>query len=213
MQKQILDINSRREAMSPVLGAVLMLFLTILLAGITISSVYGGGLVSSLTKAPMALIEVEYVEGGVPNDVSYDKNFLYLVHKGGDPLLADSTRVIISGEGSGYTGVAAHRGSFLYGELFISYDDLTINGKDSPYASNNPDILDGVWSAGEKLVLNGHDSPDGNVPSSVHVAVNGMTNTSDNYGLKEDRWITIKVFDKETQRIISESECLVCLAE
>ncbi|WMW21883.1 type IV pilin N-terminal domain-containing protein [Methanolobus mangrovi] len=213
MQKQILNFTRHVEGISPVIGVVIMLFLTLLLAGITVSSVYGGDTALFPGKAPMASIEVESVVGGVPNSVKYEENFLYLMHKGGDPLLTDSTRIVICGEGSGYTGVAAHGGSFLYGELFVSYDDLTINGKDSPYASNNPDILDGVWSAGEKVILSGHDSPDGSSPSSVHVAVNGMTNTSDNYGLKETKMVSIKIFDMQTQCIISELECLVILAD
>lgn len=216
MNKQILNFRWHTGAVSPIIGAIMMLFLTILLAGITVSAVYGGDAALSLSQAPMALIEVEYVEGGVPNYpayIRYEENFIYLIHMGGDSLQADSTRIIISGEGSSYTGVPSHGGFLLNGELSIIYDDITISGKDSPYASNNPDLLDGVWSTGERLVLNGQDSPGGSASSSVHVEVNGMTNTSDNYGLKEDSMVTIKIFDKESQCIISEFESVVTPAD
>lgn len=215
MQKQIFDINSRREAMSPVLGVVLMLFLTILLAGITISSVYGGGIASSLVNVPMALIEVEYVEGGMPNYpnyVRYEENFLYLKHMGGDPLPADSTQIVITGEGSSYEGVVPH-GTRHYGQVFISYDNLLFDGKIPLYASRNADLSDGVWSAGEELVLNGDDSINGGVSSSVSVSINGIMKTSNNYGLKESNMATIKIFDSRSKRIIFESECLVVLAD
>jgi len=212
VHKHILNFKYHAGGISPVMGVILMLFLTLLLAGITVSSVYGGNIALFSGKVPMASIELEYAVGGVPNDVKYEENFLCLMHKGGDPLLTDSTRIVISGEGSGYEGVVPS-GTRHYGEVFISYDNLLFEGKKPVYASRNADISDGVWSAGETLVLNGHDSPDGSVSSSVHVAVNGMTNTSDNYGLKENKMVSIKIFDKHTQCIISEFECLVIQAE
>jgi hypothetical protein len=46
----------------------------------------------------------------------------------------------------------------------------------------------------------------GNGPTSVHVVLNGMTNTSDNYGLRENSIITIKIFDSKSDKIIAEFE-------
>ncbi|WP_143072301.1 type IV pilin [Methanolobus profundi] len=215
MEKQILDVWVNREAISPIIGVILMLLLTVLLAGITVSAVYGDDMVSSLKEAPMASIEVEHVDGGLPKYptyVGYKKNFLYLDHMGGDPLPADSIRLIISGDGSSYSGVFGS-GTTLYGDLIITYDDLMFEGKIPKYASRNPCLSDGVWSTGESLVLNGDDSINGTSASSVYVSINGITETSNNYGLEEDTWITVKIFDKDTQRIISESECYVSLVK
>ncbi|WP_406670785.1 type IV pilin N-terminal domain-containing protein [Methanolobus sp. ZRKC4] len=211
MEKQILIFRWHTEGVSPVIGVILMLFLTILLAGITVSSVYGGDAALSLSKAPMALIEVEYVEGGVrnyPTYVQYKENFLYLEHMVGDPLQIGSTKIIISGEGSSYEGVVPH-GTRHYGEVSINYASLLFEGKKSVYASRNPDISDGAWSAGEKLILNGDDAINGSIFSTVSVDINGVPNTANHYGLKEDSMVTIKIFDKESQCIISEFECVV----
>ena len=207
---QLLSGNS---AMSPVIGIILMLLLTILLAGITVTAVYGDGLSTSLGKAPLAAIEVENIEGGVPNKVKYKENYIILLHKGGESLRAGDTKIIITGEGSAYTGVFGAGGTTRFGDVSIRYDDLTATGKNSPYASRNPDILDAVWSAGEELVLNGDDSAVGTAPSSVRVTINGMTNTSDNYGLREGGTVTIKVFDRRTDKIIAECEHFVLPAE
>ncbi len=198
--------------MSPVIGILLMLMLTILLAGITVSAVYGGDGFSSLQKSPMASVEVECVEGGVPNAVRYDENYIYLIHRSGDPLMTDSTKIVISGEGSAYAGVVPC-GTRHYGDILISYNNLMFDGKITQFASRNPALSDGIWSAGEKIVLNGEDSINGSVCSSVSVGIDGITGTSNNYGLKRDSTITIKVFDVESDTIISESECIVMQAE
>ena len=212
MHKHILNFKYHAGGISPVMGVILMLFLTLLLAGITVSSVYGGNIALFSGKVPMASIELEYAVGGVPNDVKYEENFLCLMHKGGDPLLTDSTRIVISGEGSGYEGVVPS-GTRHYGEVFISYDNLLFEGKKPVYASRNADISDGVWSAGEELILNGDDAINGSMYSTVSVRINEVTNTANHYGLKEDSTVIIKIFDKHTQCIISEFECLVIQAE
>ena len=212
VQKQISKFKYHVEGISPVIGVIIMLFLTLLLAGITVSSVYGGDTALFLGQAPMASIEVNYVVGGVPNHVKYNENFLCLIHKGGDSLLTDSTMIIISGEGSSYEGVVPS-GTRHYGDIFISYDNLLFEGKKTAYSSRNADISDGVWSAGEELILNGNDAINGSMYSTVSVNINGVTNTANHYGLKENSMVTVKIFDEQTQCIISESECLVVLAE
>ncbi|MDG6243112.1 MAG: type IV pilin N-terminal domain-containing protein [Methanolobus sp.] len=212
MNKQIPMNERHNSAMSPIVGVVLMLFLTLLFAGITVSSVYGEDIAASLTKTPMAMIGVEFVEGGVPNAVRYNENFLYLAHMGGDPLMTGDTKILISGQGSAYEGTVPH-GRRHYGEVIISYDNLLYEGKRPEYASGNGDISDGVWSSGEKLVLNGYDSINGTVFSSVSVSINGIKDTSNNYGLKAGNIISIKVIDKNTDRIISECEHMVVPAK
>ncbi|WP_340819693.1 type IV pilin N-terminal domain-containing protein [Methanolobus sp. WCC4] len=212
MKKQILKLLVHRNGVSPVIGVILMLVLTILLAGITVTAVYGADAVSSLKKAPMASIEVEHAEGSAASQVAYDKSFIHLVHMGGDPLDARSTRIIITGEGSAYEGVVP-TGTRHNGNILISYDNLLFNGKESAYASRNPALSDGMWSAGEILILNGPDAISSGPASTVSVSINEVMDTANNYGLKEDSWLTVKIFDKDTQRIISESECLVHLPD
>lgn len=207
-----LHLKYDNTAISPVIGALLLILLTILLAGITVSAVYGKDYSSSLKPAPMAVIEIESVVGGVPDKVQYKENFIVLVHKGGDSLQKDSTKIIITGEGSGYTGVFGS-GKKRYGELSVLYENIEYGGKISQYKKRNGGLSDGLWSSGEKLVLNGYDGINGTTASSVLVSINGMSNTSNNYGLKENSVVTIKVFDRNTNKIIAEMKHKVTPAE
>jgi FlaG/FlaF family flagellin (archaellin) len=199
------DVKHDNTALSPVIGIILLILLTVLLVGITVSAVYGKDYSTSLKPAPMAVIEIESVVGGVPK-VHFEENFIVLVHKGGSPLQADSTIIIVNGQGCSPTGVIGQGGSNKFGDILTVYDGLVYHGKNSQYASRNQNISDGVWSPGETVVLNGRDSPTGNAFSSVHVTIKGMTNTSDNYGLKQNSVITIKVFDRDSNKIIAEAK-------
>ncbi|WP_406660178.1 type IV pilin N-terminal domain-containing protein [Methanolobus sp. ZRKC3] len=188
------------SAVSPLIGVIMMLFLTLLFAGITFSVVYDDGF-SSLNKAPMAFIEVKSVEGGVPDNARYIDNYIILLHRSGEPLQADATQIIITGQGSAFTGTFFN-GEKRYGDVFVNYADISFSGKENEYALENPAISDGLWSAGERLILNGGDGFTHN--TSVFVRVNGFENTSNNYGLKEGGDVTIKVFDRNTHTIIAE---------
>ncbi|TGC11146.1 type IV pilin N-terminal domain-containing protein [Methanolobus halotolerans] len=211
MGKPLLSrLRADNSGISPVIGAILMLLLTILLAGITVSCVYGNGFSDSLSKAPMAVIEVESIEGGVPTEAKYKENYIVLLHKGGEPLHTGSTKLIITGEGSAFIGLVANGDQARYGEVFIIYDHLGSAGKDNKYALLNQDLSDDKWSAGEKLILNGDDSSSSD--SSITVKINGLGNTSNNYGLKQGSIVNIKVFDIKTQKIIAECEHSVVLA-
>ncbi|ETA67876.1 Protein of unknown function (DUF1628) [Methanolobus tindarius DSM 2278] len=213
MDRKNLVLLDNKCAMSPILGVVLMLLLTIVLAGITVSAVYSDEMLSSMKPTPVADIDVIYIEGGLPkypHYVKYEENFIYVRHMGGEPLSLDSTKIVINGMGSAYEGVVPH-GTLHTGAIFISYDDLYFDGKDFDYSSNNQVLSDGLWSTGEELILNGQDGISS--VSTVYVTINGVTNTSNNYGLKENTMITIKIFDIQTQRLIAESECQVTLAE
>nr|WP_321496807.1 type IV pilin N-terminal domain-containing protein [uncultured Methanolobus sp.] len=187
-----------------------MLLLTIVLAGITVSAVYSDDIGTSLSGSPLASIKVESVEGGVPNQIRFDQNYIRMVHKGGDPLPASSTKIVITGDGSGHT-TNFIGGMNLYGTVLVSYDNLLFHGKETAYATRNPALSDGMWSVGEELILNGQDAH--NPSSTVFLSVNGYANTSNNYGLKAGSIVTIKVFDSERQLLISECECEVISAE
>lgn len=213
MQKRILVLWSNNRGVSPVIGVILMLFLTILLAAVTVSAVYSDGISTSLSSAPMATINTVGSEGSIGYHVSFDKNFIYLEHTGGDSLQAESTNIVISGDGSSYIGVVGHGGSTHYGDVLISYDNLLFDGKESVYSSRNSALSDGQWSAGEELILNGQDAISSGSASSVYVSIGGNADTSNNYGLKENSKVTIKIFDSQTQRLIAECECQVIPAE
>jgi len=209
------------NAVSPIIGTVLILLLTFVLAVATVAAVYNDGAVerigNSLSKTPTAMIEIEGIVGGIqsePNTIRFDQNYITLMHKSGDSLDTSSTNIILSGYGSSFVGMVGNTGNHMeYGDSVVRYTDLTPNDKNTSFLEHNTVIDDGLWSTGEKLILWGRDSSIGNGPSTVLVTVNGISNTSDNYGFKSGTTVTIKIFDKITQRIIAEGTAIVKPAE
>ncbi|MDK2892526.1 type IV pilin [Methanohalophilus sp.] len=201
------------HAMSPVMGTLLMLLLLVLLSAIVMAGLYGDHLAGkselTFTPAPLAIIEIEDIEGGIPNDVRYRENYIRLVHVNGDSLDLDSTFIVLEGQGSSYIGKVGAGGEKVTGHLVVRYHDLTPDGSISDYKNRNPAIEDQKWSTGEMLILNGDDSINGTDASSVTVTVNGLKNTSNNYGFIQGTTVTVKVFDSRTQRIIAEDSAVV----
>ncbi len=208
------------NAVAPIFGAVLIVLLTFVLAVATVAAVYNDGAIehinNALTKTPAAVIEIEGIVGCVPNPPQsggYPDNYIRLVHKSGDPLILDSTFVILSGDGSSYVGIMFNGGYIAYGDVVVKYTDLTQNDKNVLFLQHNPALDDGAWSTGEHLTLWGKDSINGTDASSVLVSVNGISNTSNNYGFDTGTTVTIKIFDKTTQRIVAKGTAIVKPAE
>jgi hypothetical protein len=156
-------------------------------------------------------VELELIEGGVPNEIRYKENFITLAHKGGDPLPLENIRIVIIGQGSSYTGVVARGGKIVNGDVQITYLDLCPAGKDPHYLKRNPCIADGYWSVGEVIVLNGDDGLGHN--STVAVRVGSTTNTSNNFGLKKGTEITLKIIENPSNRLISDRNANVMAAK
>ena len=206
------------NAVAPIFGAVLMVFLTFVLAVATVAAVYNDDAVerisNSLTKTPAAVIEIEGIENVVPNPPYHNIDTI-LWHKSGDPLVLDSTMIVLSGEGESYIGVVAHGGWMEDGYIIVKYSNLAYDGKrQEKYIDTNSAALDdNLWSTGEQLILNGEDSSSNINGSTVQVIVNGISSDYDNYGFDTGTTVTIKIFDKTTQRIIAEGTAIVKPAE
>lgn len=189
------------QGVTPVMGVLLMLVLTMILAAVTAVSL--AGVTSPFEKGVMANVELELIEGGVPNEVRYMENFIMLAHKGGDPLPLENTQIVIIGQGSSYTGVVAHGGKIVNGNAQVTYVNLCPAGKEPHYITRNPCIIDGYWSVGEVIVLNGDDGLGPGHNSTVTVQVGSNTNTSNNFGLKTGTKVTVKIIEKPSGRLIA----------
>ncbi|HJJ48537.1 MAG TPA: type IV pilin N-terminal domain-containing protein [Methanocorpusculum sp.] len=85
--------NKKESAVSPVVGVMLMLVVTIIIAGVV--AVFAGGITGNSEQIPTAMISAEYSQ----------TNGLTLNHAGGDVIDFEKAAVIVSpsaGFGSGY---------------------------------------------------------------------------------------------------------------
>ncbi|HJJ42436.1 MAG TPA: type IV pilin N-terminal domain-containing protein [Methanocorpusculum sp.] len=89
----IMKRNEKKEsAVSPVVGVMLMLVVTIIIAAVV--SAFAGGLVTSAEKAPIASLETK-----IAVNVGWDGNpepILAITHLSGDPIDTSKTKLVTS---------------------------------------------------------------------------------------------------------------------
>lgn len=214
--KYFFSFKSTSEAVTLIISSLLMLMVLVALAGmvgINFFNIPGEG---ESTQPLMAKISLESCEGGLFNDgpendrATLENNTIVLLHEGGSSLPVDTVSIKISGYGNSYQGIADGNGTKIVGNAEVFYQNLSPTGKNPKYEPQNKEVLkDNLWSVGEKLVLNGKDSPEGSIVSSVKVSVNGNSDTSDNYGFKVGSEIILKVIDTKSSNIIAERRAIV----
>lgn len=223
--KYLFSSESASEAVTPIVVTILMLMITVVLAGTVAVSFFNSAGGGTSSQPLMAKISLESCEGGLsPNNYNYTQrndtkrasfqnNSIVLVHEGGDSLSLDSISIRISGYGNSYMPVFGQ--DFLTGNVSLLYLDLSFQGKNPTYYPvNNKAILkDGYWDVGERLILCGQDSAEGATKSSVKISVDGDDNTSDNYGFKAGSEITLKIIDTKSSNVIAEQRAIVKHAE
>lgn len=209
--------ESASDAVTPIIGSVIMLLVLVLLAGVIAISFFNIAGEGESNQPPVAKISLESCEGGLFNDgpenerAALENNTIVLLHEGGSSLPVDTISIKISGYGNSYHGIADGNGTKIVGNAEIFYQNLSLTGKNPTYyLVNNKDILeDGSWNVGERLVLCGQDSAIGAVKSSVKVSVDGDSDTSDNYGFKVGSEIILKVIDTKSSNVIAEQRTIV----
>lgn len=88
--------NSKEDAVSPVVGVMLMIVVTVVIAAVVIS--FSGGLAADVEKAPNAVLDVQYwpllssAAGGMP----YDSPSFRLLYLTGDTNLDTAKMTIVS---------------------------------------------------------------------------------------------------------------------
>lgn len=206
---------SGSEAVTPVICSLLLLLISAILVG-SVVSVFDLSGKNGFSETPAAKITLESCEGGLYWNVSetekarLEENRIVLVHEGGSSLSFETTAINIFGYGNSYQGIVG-KGNPLKGNVSVSYLDLSSQGKNSTcFIVNNKGILEnGLWEVGERLILCGQDSPVKSAGSSVKVSVDGIDDTSDNYGFKVGSEITLKVIDLKSSTVLSEQTAVV----
>ncbi len=216
--KYLFSSESASEAVTPVVGSLLMLLILVVLAGAVASSIINSFGSDASFQPPVAMITLESCEGGLygvgptAERAKLEENRIVLVHEGGDSLPLDAISIRVSGYGNSYQGDVGEGGTPLEGDTDVLYHNLGPEEKNGTYMARNNEVLkDGFWSTGEKLILCGQDSST-STDSTVKVSVNGDSNTSDNYGFKAGSEITLMVIDIKN-RLLSEQTAIVKQAD
>ena len=184
-------------AVSPVIGATLMMGMTVIMISAVAISVLGFSLPES---APQAKIVVLEAKGGLtPTDL--DENLIVLRHKGGDTLTENETKIIIRGRGTAYPDTmnvteATAAGLMNPQDITVEYRHLRGTHHGTHYGYEQ--ILDGnSWSAGEVVSLLGEDGGDSSNGSDQKWRFNAST------------VITVTIIDVSTNEVIAVSQAPV----
>jgi len=215
--KEFVSSESESDAVTPIIGSLLMLIVLVALAGVAVISFSNIANEGESTQPLVARISLESCEGGLYDVDSKDEkitrlveNRIVLVHEGGNSLPCNTIAIKISGYGNSYKGIVAKGGTSIKGNTEVLYQNIDSKEKNGTYMDRNGAVInDGSWNVGEKLVLCGQDSANGTAKSSVKVSVDGDSNTSDNYGFKAGSEVTLKVIDIKSNNVIAEYQAVV----
>lgn len=204
--------RENKDAVSPVVGAILLVGLTVIMISITAVFVHSFSIPES---APQAKIVVVEAKGGLPSKygsrgIGFDDNTILVKHKGGDSLRTNDTKIIIRGYGQSHRPCTigdectyVPSASPYVDETTVVYNDATTLLKDNSYKRDNPSLNNGFFSPGDSLLLSGDDRGDSeDDKSSVVVFVAGDGNTSNKYAFKNDTIVTITFIDIPSNQII-----------
>lgn len=201
------QLSECRSAASSVIGVVLLVGMTVIMASVIALSVFAYGAFEP-QPVPEAKIVVEAKGGLASSGTSFKNNTILLKHRRGDSLDIKNIKVIITGAGQSHRGFGSTyvpSESPYTGNVQITYYNLIKYGKDPIYETHNRlTFQDGLWTPGETFLLSGDDGGDSNdEDSSVWVTVNEDGDTSNNYGFKSREKIFITIIDTVTNQIIS----------
>ncbi len=184
------------DAVSPVIGVILLLGLTVILVSITAISVFAFKLPEN---APHAKIVVVEAKGDLDTDTALYKNTIVLKHKGGDALFENNTGIIITGKGYAYNTGSYPSPAPSAQDIRVIYTNLAGENYVEAYDCK---IVDGTsWEAGETITLYGSD---GVAPFGFH------HNTVDNkWKLDDGTTVLVTIIDTTTNEVIAVTHATV----
>lgn len=181
-------------AVSPVIGVMSMLTLTVIMISIVALSVFSFALPESAPQAKIVIVEAR----GDIGDTLLNKSFITLKHKGGDVLFENDTRIIITGKGYAYNGTDPHYTSAR--DMRVTYRNLA--GENYISGFDNEIVEDTSWDAGEIVTLYGSDGND--------LYLYGWHNNVDSrWKLDNGSTVSITIIDTTTNEVIAVSHATV----
>ena len=188
-----------KNAVSSVIGTVLLVGMTVLMVSIIALSVFAFGAFETET-APEARIMVVEANGDI--DEALYENKIVLKHKGGDMLPDNDTEIIITGRGYAYTGDDPH--SMSAQDIQITYRDLTGDNYGGEHGNNLGEIVEGVtWDAGEQVELYGKDG------RNIGLIMEQGNNVNSKWKLEAGSMVSITIVHLPSNRVIAESQTTV----
>lgn len=182
-------LKGSEEAVSPVIGVVLMVGLTVVMGSVVAVSVLA---FTPPENAPQAKIVMVEAKGDIGDESLYN-NTVVLKHKGGDALNKNDTKIIITGRGYAYTGTDPEYTSAR--DLRVTYRDLT--GDNDLYGPNKK-IVEGIsWDSGETITLYGRDG------------YSGINTVDSKWKLDDGTTVSVTIIDTTTNQVIAVSHATV----
>lgn len=123
------------DAVSPVIGIMLMLVVTIVIAAVI--TAFATGMAGDSTTTPMALLEADNPQLTTEGYL----NTFDIVHKGGDEMILENIQIVVTPTGGDNTGIGL---VLKGGELFNGEYKLKVLGKENSGA-------DAVISTGDRI--------------------------------------------------------------
>lgn len=144
--------RSHDEAVSPVVGVMLMLVVTIIIAAIV--AAFASGLGGGMSSTPTAVFTADNIVVDEPGWAGDTMSSLNLIHKGGDTISLAEISVVTEAYGTTKTYTAANGGlTSLYGSNAIGPNDaIHVNTTGSGSAAGTPiswSIIDSI--SGNKI--------------------------------------------------------------
>ena len=135
------ELIERKEAVSPVIGVILMVAITVILAAVIAAFVFGLG--DQVEVGPQTSISASGVEIDGHNVVKLD-------HRGGDRLTLDNTSTRITVDGTPIDGFNVTNNEFTVGDTLYLFanntDDVYLGTLDAANADAEDNIGDGTVS-------------------------------------------------------------------
>ena len=149
MISKIKSVMVDKRGVSPVIGVILMVAITVILAAVIGTFVLGLG--DSLNQAPQAQLDAEDASGSSPVNGSETADgatvgVLNINHGGGDALAEGDYRVRVRSPRDGASWHDLHNGSTEEGSF-----DITPTGSDSPTATVTIDSDPGEFTVGSSI--------------------------------------------------------------
>jgi FlaG/FlaF family flagellin (archaellin) len=214
-------MHNKDEAVSPVVGVMLMLVVTIIIAAVV--SGFAGGLAGDTNKAPQASItakEIVVNEAYDANNGNWNQDIVtgkcddvYVVfeHMGGDGINLNNIEIHLGSLKYAHEKTAISNAKSVDILAYGDHDNISTEFSKgwSTYIEGYPDEAS-LISAGSKFVLHADYIRDGTGGSMVFKKISWQPEGAPGkFSVDVGDYLTYDIIDKETQKSISSGQILV----